>query len=172
MKKPPCDYTCQNRLKIKFPSSSPLNFDDFPFFKTSDALIDALMMISGWIGQWGRCCLYWWLWWWLLSEIMIPLMVMAKTGALVMLMVTRTWPWSSGASTIRNDGNHNKPAQLLPVPWKCIVEMTQNLTNIDPTSKRSNSGSRQATKVLNKGKSLKFNGEDDGHLILSRFLQV
>ena len=108
------------------------------------------MMISGWIGQWGRCCLYWWPWWWLLSEIMIPLMVMAKTGALVMLMVTRTWPWSSEASTIRNDWNHNKPAQLLPVPWKCIVEMTQNLTNIDPTSKRSSSGSRRATEVLKK----------------------
>ena len=30
--KPPCVYTCKNRLNMKCPSSSPLNFDDFPFF--------------------------------------------------------------------------------------------------------------------------------------------
>ena len=46
------------------------------------------------------------------------------------------------------------------------MEMTQNLTNIDPTSKRSNSGSRRATEVLKKGNSSKFNGQDDGHFIL------
>ena len=55
-----------------------------------------------------------------------------------------------------NDWIHNKPAQLLPVPWKCIMEMTRNLTNIDPISKRSNSGSRRATEVLKKRKIIKI----------------
>ena len=38
--KPLCDYTLKAGPKMKCPSSCPLNFDEFPFFKTSVARLE------------------------------------------------------------------------------------------------------------------------------------
>ena len=52
---------------------------------------------------------------------------------------------------------------IISLPW-ATQRITQILENYDQTSKRSNSGSRRALEELKKGKSSKFDGQNDSQV--------
>ena len=54
-------------------------------------------------------------------------------------------------------------AIIISLPW-ATQRITQIPKSYDQTSKRSNSGSRQALEELKKGKSLKFDGRKYGQV--------
>ena len=54
-------------------------------------------------------------------------------------------------------------AIIISLPW-ATQRITQIPKNYDQTSKRSNSGSRRALEELKKGKSSKFDGQNDSQV--------
>ena len=164
---------------MKWPSSCPLNFGEFSFFKnlcssfrTWDRAVWSSVNIC-WISYSSKtkAAVTRPMMMMVMMMVMVIMMLMVVMMVMIIIIITNL---NTNTNCLIRFGDTKAPSSSFASwrsPW-ATKQIAKNPTNVDRTSNCYISGFKRAREVLKKGNSSKFNGQDDGHFILGPALKV